>query len=166
MSPIATEAPSVIDIVAPFVIAILLLIVGAAAAQLGRQRWVGDLSRFTEEAKASALRQQSVYAPPPELQPDNLGDYADWFADVITSATASIGPVAALLLLQPAGPPSVGTLANVGAAAGTFCLFVWVLAYKDIGGWAAKAKGWFSRVSMIGIAVNVVAAIMAVLLAP
>ncbi len=149
--------PTDLQVAAPFLIAIILLVIGAAAARVARVRFLGDTAKYVHEARAAFAAAGTQFSLTPELEPDNLTDYLDWTSDVVAAATALIPPVAGVLLLNPSRSSAVTSIAYVATFGATVCLLVWVAAYRDIGEWARKSRGWFTPVTTIGIAVNTAA---------
>lgn len=122
----AVAVVEIIDLTLPFIVSVMLLIVGSAASSIGRKRWVMELEARTRAATAAAERGGQNFELTPELMPENLGRFAEWLSDWITVSTAVFAAMLTAVLTLRVSSVTVTLMALVFAFALNFVALAWV----------------------------------------
>lgn len=149
----------------PFVGTAVLLLVAQVAGKYVASRFEKDLNTFFSEAQQSGAITKTVVHE--DLAPSVLRQRFEWSVDAIVAATAIIAPAFGLALLPINFEGHFGEIL-LGVGAATLVLFLLTLG-ADPGkyaGWSLiRGKRWaLSPVTWIGVLINLVCGVIAVLL--
>ena len=134
-----------------YLISIFILLLGSAISRLARSLMEQSLEG---NAGDSPL--------PQDMQPEALGDWADWVADMVSAGTTLVGPFIGFVALRGVDPDAAIVVTLAGVALSTF-LLVWVsLQRSEVATWSTRYIFWLSPVAVWGIGANIAGAALTV----
>jgi hypothetical protein len=146
------------DAAAPFLASALLIAIGPFVGLPIEWRIKRQLSEW---ARTSGTNEDDL---PEAFAPENLAAATGWVVDASQIVAVCLGPLVGVLLLHSTANGSVVLL----YLAGVLVAFAWFLAFtfrSSIDRYPNRKHWWMTRVTLVGIAVNVAAAGVAAALA-
>jgi hypothetical protein len=150
-------AVSRFDVAAPFIVAVLLVLIGGAVG------WV-VLLRLRTQFSDWVIEQDVRDKLPATFTPEAIKQISGWTVDCAQVLTGLLAPLVGLVLLKHSTSSGL-QIAYLGAFAISFLAFVWFLAWDP----SRYGKGWpgiFTPILVVMLLVNVGAAAAAYAVGP
>jgi hypothetical protein len=141
------------DAAAPFIVGVLLVVVGAGGSKLVEVR----VSDAYQKQIAEAALEKEV---PGFLRPPALAELAGWAIDAAQALAIVVAPATGLALLSE-NLDTLAIVAYVGAIVIGFLVSVFVIRARPDRYARRTWRGWISPVFVLGVVVNVAAGILA-----
>jgi len=146
----------------PFLIALMLQLLGAISIAL-LDRKVPALVR----ARLGALTDEQIHTLPLNLQPESLAQLVDWGIDVSQALGSVCSPIIALIILLPNGLGRWTAIVYGATAVASFALFAYVFNQTNPSRYLDRTSPLpYTLVTIIGLALNVVFLVLALISVP